>query len=42
MVEQGAWFDPEFLKAAASEATKVTIGPKDSQHVEVKLIPASK
>ena len=41
-VEQGAWFDPAFLKAAASEATKVTIGPKDSQHVEVKLIPASK
>jgi uncharacterized GH25 family protein len=41
-VEQGAWFDPAFLKGAASEATRVTIGPKDSQHVEVKLIPASK
>ena len=41
-VEQGAWFDLAFLKAAASEATKVTIGPKDSQHVEVKLIPVSK
>ena len=41
-VEQGAWFDPPFLKAAANDATKVTIGPKESQHVEVKVIPASK
>src|ERR1017187_4717028 len=38
-VEQGAWFDLAFLKAAASEATKVTIGPKESQRVEIKVIP---
>jgi hypothetical protein len=38
-VEQGAWFDPAFVKVAASEGAKVTIGPRDSQHVEVKLIP---
>jgi len=27
---------------STSEATKVTIGPKESQRVEVKVIPASK
>jgi len=41
-VEQGAWFDPALVKAVASEAIKVTIGPKESQHVEVRAIPASK
>lgn len=41
-VEEGAWFDPAFVKAAASGATKVTIGPKESQRVDLKVIPASK
>jgi hypothetical protein len=38
-VDEGAWFDPAFVKALASEATKVTIGPKESQRVEIKVIP---
>jgi uncharacterized GH25 family protein len=38
-VDEGAWFDPAFVKALAREATKVTIGPKESQRVEIKVIP---
>ena len=41
-VEQGDWFDPAFVKAAANDATRITIGPKDNQHVELKAIPSSK
>ena len=41
-VEQGDWFDPAFVKAAANDAARVTIGPKDNQHVELKAIPAPK
>jgi len=41
-VEPGAWFDPAFVKAIASQGAKVTIGPKESQRVQIKAIPASK
>lgn len=39
-VEEGDWFDPVFVKAAANDATRVTIGSKDNQHVDLKAIPA--
>ena len=41
-VEDGDWFDPAFLKAAANDGVRVTIGPKDNQHLDLKAIPASK
>jgi len=41
-VEEGAWFDPAFVKTASSAATKVSVGPKESQRVEIKVIAASK
>lgn len=41
-VEEGEWFDPAFMKAARNDATKVTIAPKDNQHVELKAIAPSK
>jgi hypothetical protein len=39
-VEEGDWFDPVFVKAASNDATRVTIGPKDNQHMDLKAIPA--
>jgi len=39
-VEEGDWFDPVFMKAAATAATRVTIASKDNQHVDLKAIPA--
>jgi len=41
-VEEGDWFDPVFVKAAANDAVKVTIGSRDNQHVDLKAIPAAK
>jgi hypothetical protein len=39
-VEEGDWFDPAFVKAAANDATRVTIGPKENQHADLRAIPA--
>jgi hypothetical protein len=39
-VEDGDWFDPALVKAAGGTAIRVTIGPKDSQHLDLKAIPA--
>jgi uncharacterized GH25 family protein len=39
-VEDGDWFDPAFVKAATTYATRVTIAPRDKQHVDLKAIPA--
>jgi len=39
-VEEGDWFDPAFVKAAANDAVRVTIGSKDNQHLDLKAIPA--
>jgi protocatechuate 3,4-dioxygenase beta subunit len=41
-VEEGAWYDPDFLKTVQSQAVKVQIGPKATEQVELKLIPAAK
>jgi hypothetical protein len=37
-VEEGDWYDPEVIKAAGTNAVKVTIGAKDHQHAELKAI----
>jgi hypothetical protein len=39
-VEEGDWFDPAFVKAAGNDGTRVTIGSKDNQHMDLKAIPA--
>jgi hypothetical protein len=39
-VEDGVWFDPEFVKASQSQAVKVQVGPKASEEIELKLLPA--
>jgi hypothetical protein len=39
-VEEGDWFDPVFVKAAANDGVRVTIGSKDNQHQDLKVIPA--
>jgi uncharacterized GH25 family protein len=41
-VEQGDWFDPVFVKAAANDAVRVTVEPREKQHVDLKVIPAAK
>jgi hypothetical protein len=41
-VEEGAWYDPDFLKTVQSQAVKVRIGPKATEKVELKLIPAAR
>jgi hypothetical protein len=41
-VEEGDWFDPAVVKAAGSSAIRVTIAPKDNQHLDLKAIPAAK
>src|SRR5450759_913033 len=41
-VEDEAWYDPDFLKTVQSQAVKVQIGPKATEQVELKLIPAVK
>ena len=41
-VEEGDWFDPVFVKAAANDATRITIAPKDNQHLDLKAIPPAK
>ena len=38
-IEEGDWFDPAVVKAAESSALKVTIGPKDNQHADLKALP---
>jgi protocatechuate 3,4-dioxygenase beta subunit len=40
-VEDGIWFDPDFVKAQ-TEAVRVRIGPKATEQVDLNLIPASK
>ena len=39
-VEDGIWFDPEFLKAQP-QGVHVRIGPKATEQVELNLIPAA-
>jgi len=41
-VDEGAWYDPAFVKDAASAATTVTLGAKEGQHAEVKVIAGVK
>ena len=38
-VESGAWYDPDFLKAAEKQAVPVTVDPKGNGKVEIKAIP---
>jgi hypothetical protein len=38
---EGAWFDPDFVKAAESKSVKVRVGPKASEKTELKLIPGN-
>jgi hypothetical protein len=41
-VEEGAWFDPDYMKTAQNQGVSVRIAPKATEHVELKLIPAIK
>jgi hypothetical protein len=41
-VEEGVWFDADFVKAAQSQAVKVQVGPKANEEIQLKLLPASK
>jgi hypothetical protein len=41
-VEDGAWFDPDFVKAAQGQALRVQVGPKANEAIQLKLLPASK
>jgi hypothetical protein len=41
-VEEGAWFDADFVKAAQRQAVKVQVGPKANEEIQLKLLPASK
>ena len=41
-VEDGAWFDADFVKAAQGQAVKVQVGPKANEEIQLKLLPASK
>ena len=38
-IEEDDWFDPAVVEAAESSGLKVTIGPKDSQHADLKALP---
>ena len=38
-VEEGDWFDPVFIKAAAKDGVRVTLGSRDNQHLDLKSIP---
>jgi len=40
-VEEGAWFDPDFVKAAESKSVKLRVGPKAGEKTELKLIPGN-
>jgi hypothetical protein len=39
-IEEGDWFNPVVVKAAESSALKVTIGPRDSQHADLRVTSA--
>jgi hypothetical protein len=41
-VEDGVWFDADFVKAAQGHAVKVQVGPKGNEEIQLKLLPASK
>ena len=41
-VEDGAWFDADFVKAAQSQAVKVQVGPKATEEIQLKLLPGAK
>ena len=41
-VEDGMWFDADFVKAAQGHAVKVQVGPKANEEIQLKLLPASK
>jgi hypothetical protein len=38
-IEEGEWFDPAVVKAAGSNAVRLTIGPKEKQQAELKVVP---
>jgi len=39
-VEDGAWYDADFMKTTQAPSVKVQVGPKDNQQIELKLPPA--
>ena len=41
-VEDGLWFDAEFVKAAQGQAVSVHVGPRANERIELKLIPAAR
>jgi len=41
-VEEGVWYDAEFVKAAESQAVKVQVRAKGNEAVELQLSPAAK
>jgi hypothetical protein len=41
-VEDGVWFDADFVKAAQGQAVKVQVGQKANEEIQLKLLPASK
>jgi hypothetical protein len=41
-VEDGAWFDADFVKAAQSQAVKVQVGPKANEEIQLKVLAAPK
>lgn len=41
-VEDGVWFDADFVKAAQAQAVKVQVGPKANEEIQLKLLSASK
>ncbi|MGO9095085.1 MAG: carboxypeptidase regulatory-like domain-containing protein [Bryobacteraceae bacterium] len=40
-IEEGAWYDPSFLRTVENQAVKVQIRPKAAEQVELKPIPAA-
>jgi hypothetical protein len=41
-VEDGVWFDADFVKAAQDHAIKVQVGLKANEEILLKLLPAPK
>jgi len=41
-IEEGTWFDPEFMKASEDHSVKVQVGAKSNQQIQLKLLPAVK
>jgi hypothetical protein len=41
-IDEGAWFDADLLKTLQNQAVSVSIEPKATQQIELKLIPTIK